>query len=103
MSVEALISLQESSENDIEICLLWGDAPCAWERYKETILSEKGKLRSIGRLHNIIRKSIYRMYIYQKYSHIRKGIRINISICVYERICEQWPDPDKKYMGHKDK
>ncbi len=104
------------SPDDKVICIQCGETLCDWLRFGAELLSEArstypcvlGDRSSCsaragdGVTRNVVRKFIYKNYVYSKYGSLGKGIRINIPECVLQKVRAAYPEDDGNYMGHKD-
>lgn len=101
------LELDEMLEVDDKqiMCYICGEKPCDWIQYGKELIQRGVEMFSGEEMvsNKIIRKTVYRMYVYTKYGHLGKGKRVRIPICVRDRIREKWPEANPEdYMGHKD-
>jgi len=87
-----------------EICL---SCPCDWTGYfLDEDLQLLGKAEDLDETpeydHKKVRFWCYQQCIYYKYGNVRKNKRIKIPSCVKDKIRENFPDPDNKYVGFKE-
>ena len=102
-------------EDEDEVCVICGGSPCEWTEFgpaveaeiqvlhlrefrvgQEVIVDKDGNLVS----NNVMRKTLYKKFIYIKYGHLGKGNRIPIVSCVTKKIRELFPEiDDNKYVG----
>lgn len=100
---EQELDMMLDDDNPDRICHICGEEPCDWNTYGEELLEEGGKLFEHEEVitHSLVRKTIYRMYVYGKYGHLGKGKRVCIPVCVRDKIREQWPEESiKHYVGN---
>ena len=103
-------------DGDEEVCLVCGGTPCEWCEFgmkaaemmdvqfsKACVNGVMVYTRLMDNVEvgpNVIRKAIYKAFVYQKYGHLGKGNRIPIPDCVVNEIRKLYPD--KSYMGFKE-
>ena len=47
------------------------------------------------------RKALYQLYVYEKYGHLGKSVRIPIVLCVVNGIRELWTEESAQYDGFR--
>lgn len=103
---------EASKELNVDICVKCGSQPCEWVEFGEEITeisndrynkidddTYRGPDGDIVNV-NIVRKYLYKLFIYLKYGHLGKGNRIQISTCVMDKIREMFPEKDGMYLGY---
>ena len=68
------------------------------------IAQAKAKIESEGGVsNNIKRKIAYRIYTNQVYGVLGVGTVVKLPMCVLIGVRKEWPDPNGKYLAHKEK
>jgi hypothetical protein len=103
----SVLGMQESQDSmvnvvtvvDKEPCVYCGQNPCDWVMFEEDILEECEVLEEEKRSNKEIRHHAYRLYTRLKHGVLRKYDRRPLPICVRGEIMDNWPDPNRTYVG----
>ena len=94
-----------ASDGDDAFCIKCGENPCATVRVATFLKEEAAQLQKHEdcMAPNLLRKNMYRLYTYKIYGTLGAGNRVEIAICVIDRIRELFPNKegDPNYMGYK--
>jgi hypothetical protein len=82
-----------------EPCVYCGQTPCDWALFKEEIVEECEVLEELKHSNKEIRHHAYRLYTRLKHGVLRKYDRRPLPICVRGEIMDNWPDPNRSYVG----
>ena len=117
ISVDVDASGGSDNEEEDQVCTDCGGTPCDWYAYGFQIMQELSKLYEPNSESDVTyiriadwacvnassaRKAAYKMFIYMKYGHLGKGVRIPVPRCVVAEIRDKFPDANEEYMGFYD-
>ena len=109
---------QENYDEDdsvYQVCFYCGLMPCDWEQFGHDLVEEvleKYSKRADGafvdRYFNIvpsnqIRKKVYKLYVWARYRKLGFQQRLKVPIWFESGIKGTFPDPDRAWMGFKEK
>jgi hypothetical protein len=99
-----LVSVSEDTneEDDVcpkEPCSFCGQVPCDWDTFGDEIFDEGMQLKDSGLENNQVRYHAYRHYTRLRHGVLRKHDRRPLPVCVRTEIMENWPDPNRNYVG----
>jgi hypothetical protein len=82
-----------------EPCSFCVQVPCDWEAFGDLIFDEGMELKESGLENNQVRYHAYCHYTRLKHGVLRRHDRRSSPACVRGEIMENWPDPNRKYVG----
>ena len=108
----------ENSSDDDGWCSGCNSSPCYFDMFKDDIMTaintqfcrvvaENGIDFTYTDLHGnevsngIVRRSMYKYYVYYRHGHLGKGNRIKVEDCATKKIRDIFPEKDNKYLGFK--
>jgi hypothetical protein len=99
-----LASDAEDTDEEIEVCpkepcSFCGQVPCDWDTFGDEIFDEGTQLKETGLENNQVRYHAYRHYTRLRHGVLRKHDRRPLPVCVRTEIMENWPDPNRNYVG----
>ena len=82
-----------------EPCSFCGQVPCDWDTFGDEIFDEGMQLKDSGLENNQVRYHAYRHYTRLRHGVLRRHDRRPLPVCVRTEIMENWPDPNRNYVG----
>jgi hypothetical protein len=73
--------------------------PCDWDTFGDEIFDEGMQLKDSGLKNNQVQYHAYRHYTRLRHGVLRKHDRHPLLVCVRTEIMENWPDPNRNYVG----
>eukprot|EP00644_Phytophthora_capsici_P018593 jgi/Phyca11/127958/e_gw1.73.198.1 len=79
-----------------ELCCWYGRSPCEWELCEEELWLTGGRLQGKLRLrkhrNRVLRQTLGRLYLYQKYGNLSG----RIPACIARKLKQYWPNSPRK-------
>jgi hypothetical protein len=82
-----------------EPCVYCEQNPCDWVTFEDDILEECEVLEEERHSNKEIRHHAYRLYTRLTHGVLCKFDRRPLPICVHGEIMDNWPDPNRSYVG----
>lgn len=114
-SLQSATTEESTHESKIDIataetsamCATCGGTSCFWAQMGSEVVHKVESMRAgeldgtVKEIHAVLRKSVYRIYTYERHGFLGKGKRIKVSDCVAVGIRQKWPDPNENYMRYR--
>ena len=94
-------NLEKQDYTYSRLCTDCNQSPCYWVEHRDTISNLNGSLpKDLNSATK--RKKLCRAMTFAAHGHLGKGHCVQLPSCCVAKIRRLQPDPDQKYMGHRD-
>jgi hypothetical protein len=90
---------EEEDDRPKDTCSFCGQVPCDWDTFGDEIFYEGMELKESGLENNQVCYHAYRHYTHLRHGVYRKHDHHPLPVCAQTEIMENWPDPNRNYVG----